>query len=219
MDNNVLNLCKRFKMESQEPQEGKIQYINPRKNYPKRRKKAKSIRKHFLTIKQEQFCINYVQTYSAVQSMMLVNPKMSYSTAAASGSRALKKPWIRERILEMERELGKTTGLPRVKVLLAHKAIAFSNIADIYRTWTELKNLDDLTEEQKYAIAEIDTKVVIKKGVRTEYVKLKMHDKVKALEDIARMLGYNEPDRLEIKHALVQLNLTDKETLDLLDNE
>jgi len=150
---------------------------------------------------------------------MLVNPKMSYSTAAASGSRALKKPWIRERILEMERELGKTTGLPRVKVLLAHKAIAFSNIADIYRTWTELKNLDDLTEEQKYAIAEIDTKVVIKKGVRTEYVKLKMHDKVKALEDIARMLGYNEPDRLEIKHALVQLNLTDKETLDLLDNE
>lgn len=83
--------------------------------------------------------------------------------------------------------------------------IAFSTISDMHNTWIERKDFEKLTPKQKSAIKSISTKV-IKKNVGTkdnpeytdvEFVKIEMHDKLKAIEDLNKMLGYNEPEKHE----------------------
>ena len=92
--------------------------------------------------------------------------------------------------------------------------IAFSSIAHLHNTWIERKDFESLTEKQKSSIKSISTKI-LKKNVGTnedpeiidvEYVKVELYDKIKAIERICKMLGYDEPTVLDLRNALVQID-------------
>jgi len=91
--------------------------------------------------------------------------------------------------------------------------LAYSSIAHLHNTWIERKEFEQLTEDQKSCIAEIDTKIRTeyeyspedpknKKPIKVEYVKIKLYDKQKALDSISKMLGYDAP---------IKTSLTDNE--------
>ena len=84
--------------------------------------------------------------------------------------------------------------------------ICFSSISDMHNTWIERKEFEKLTSSQKSAIKSISTKVM-KKNIGTqdnpelvdvEFVKIELYDKLKAIECLNKMLGYNEPDKVEV---------------------
>ena len=84
--------------------------------------------------------------------------------------------------------------------------MAFSSISDMHNTWIERKEFEKLTSAQKSAIKSISTKVM-KKNIGTqdnpelvdvEFVKIELYDKLKAIECLNKMLGYNEPDKVEV---------------------
>jgi phage terminase small subunit len=98
-------------------------------------------------------------------------------------------------------------------------AIAFSGAADAFNDWTDLKKFNELTEQQKKAISEIDTRTVIDKdGNKNEYVKIKFHDKNAALKELGRHTGYYEIDNSQ-KTQSVTIQLSDDKLVDKLKEE
>ena len=155
-----------------------------------------------LNHKQEKFVKEYIYDWNATRAYKVAYP--DYGTdenARASSSRLLTNVNIQDYITEIQKDLEKLAGISRQRVLEEHMKIAFSSIAHLHNTWIDRKEFEELTEQQKACIAEIDVKQVNskEKGYNVEQVKIKLYDKQKALESISRMLGYNEAEKHELK--------------------
>lgn len=102
--------------------------------------------------------------------------------------------------------------------------MAFSSISEMHNTWIERKEFDKLTDSQKASIKSISTKV-LKKNVGTkedpqivdvEFVKIELYDKIKAIECINKMLGYNEPEKVDVGFREPMTNAKAKEIIEKL---
>jgi len=160
-----------------------------------------------LTDKQEKFCYEYCLDFNATRAAI----KAGYSekTARSIASTLLTNVNIQARIKKMQDNLAETAGLSRLRVLNEHMKMAFSSIAHLHNTWIERKDFEQLTEDQKACIAEIDTKIRTeyeynpeseeRKPVRVEYVRVKLYDKQKALDSISKMLGFDAPTKIAVE--------------------
>lgn len=163
-----------------------------------------------LTEKQKQFCKHYIFDWNATRAAIAAG--YSAQTAYSIGSENLSKPEIQAYIAEIQKDLEKQAGLSRLMILAEASKIAFSSIAHLHLTWISLKNFEALTDEQKACIASIETqkRVEIKYIGETEvpwevdYVKIRLHDKLKAMETINRILGYHAPEKMEHSGELVR---------------
>ena len=160
-----------------------------------------------LTVKQEKFCNYYVETGNASESYRRAYKceKMKEEVVWVKASELLKNGNVTVRVKELQDELKDISDITKERLMRELSNIAFSTISDMHNTWIERKDFDKLTPKQKSAIKSISTKV-IKKNIGTkdnpeyadvEFVKIEMHDKLKAIEDLNKMLGYNEPEKHE----------------------
>lgn len=162
-------------------------------------KKGKNKEKK-LTPKQEMFCKEYVIDWNATRAAKAAG--YSEKTAQAIGAENLTKPLISARINELKEETEKLLGLSKLRLAQEYMKIGFSSIADIFDDWIEKKEFDKLPKEVKACISEIQSSVrKVDAGDETfmevEFVKIKTHDKVKALDALAKMFGYNEPEKIK----------------------
>jgi phage terminase small subunit len=103
----------------------------------------------------------------------------------------------------MKDNLAETAGITATMIAAEHAKIAFNSIAHLHNTWIELKEFNQLTDDQKACIQEISTKVMKVKsydGVTNdvEYVRIKLYDKQRALDSLTNLLGFNAPVKKEI---------------------
>ena len=158
-----------------------------------------------LTIKQEKFCNKYVECGNASEAYRFAYNanKMKDETIARTAHGLLDHPKITARVNELKEALRQESDITKQRVLEEFAKIAFSSIADLHNTWIERKEFEALTEDQKASIKSISTKTqnvrINDEPVEIEYVKVELHDKLKALESINKMLGYEAPtERKEI---------------------
>lgn len=123
-----------------------------------------------LTVKQEQFCLEYAKTGDAQESYRKVyNPTATMAVAAANANRLLKRPGVISRLQELQRQ------------------VARSSIADI----TEIKERLTAILRQE-AEEEVLMTEGVEKGV-TETVRYKkkadLRTAAKAAELLAKMAG------------------------------
>jgi phage terminase small subunit len=154
-----------------------------------------------LTEKQKIFCQEYIYDWNATRAAKVAG--YSEKTAGSIGHENLTKPEIQAYITEIQKDLEKTAGISRLRILKEFEKIAFSSIAHLHDTWITRKEFETLTEEQKACISEIQTQTRKEedfKGdtVTIDFVKIKLYDKQKALDAISKLLGYNEPDKLKL---------------------
>lgn len=160
-----------------------------------------------LTIKQEKFCNYYIETGNASEAYRRAYDckNMMEKSIWEKSSELLKNVKVTSRVKELQDELKDISDITKERLMRELSNIAFSTISDMHNTWIERKDFEKLTPKQKSAIKSISTKV-IKKNVGTEdnpeytdveFVKIEMHDKLKAIEDLNKMLGYNEPEKHE----------------------
>ena len=161
-----------------------------------------------LTVKQENFCNYYIECLGNASEAY----RRAYSCKGwkdesvwAKASALLADDKVQIRIRELQEEQKNKSNVTKEMVLEELYNIAFSSIANLHNTWIEKKEFDQLTSKDKAAIKSISTKVM-KKNIGTsdspeivdvEYVKVELHDKLKAMEIINKMLGWNEPERIE----------------------
>ena len=155
-----------------------------------------------LTEKQKKFCLQYITHWNATRAAKEAG--YSEATAYSIGSENLSKPEIQAYIEEIQADLEKTAGISRLRIIQELEKIAFTSIASLHNTWITRKEFEELTEEQKAAIQEITTQTRMEKNpieggmpIQVDYVKVKLYDKMKAVDTINKMLGYNAPEKIE----------------------
>lgn len=162
-----------------------------------------------LTGKQKRFCEEYIIDFNGTRAAKEAG--YSEDTAYSIASENLRKPEIAAYIKDLEENIARTLGISRTRVLREHEKLAFSSIAHLHNTWIERKEFESLTDDQKACIAEISTQTRVErinKGtehealVDVDFVKIKLFDKQKSLDSISRMLGFDAPKNLNIKHEI-----------------
>jgi phage terminase small subunit len=161
-----------------------------------------------LTESQKHFCREWVYDFNGSRAYKVAYPGVTDETARANASKLLTKDNVKDFCKVLQENLEELAGISRLKVLQEHQKLAFSSIAHLHDTWIERKEFESLTPDQKACIAEITTQIrktsVIREGepeqdVETEFVKLKLYDKQKALDSISKMLGYDAPKRVDVR--------------------
>lgn len=159
-----------------------------------------------LTHKQKRFCEEYVIDWNGTRAYKVAYPDASEEAARAAASRLLTNVNIQLYIEFIQKDLAKLCGISAAMVVNEAKKIAFTSIAHLHNTWIERKDFETLTSDQKDSIAEIQTRV-LKRNIGTasepdivdvEEVKIKLFDKLKGMEIINKMLGFNSPEKIEI---------------------
>jgi phage terminase small subunit len=148
----------------------------------------------------EEYCFDW----NGSRSYKVAYPESSDETARVNASKLLTNTNIKQFIEEVQKDLGRQAGISRLKVLKEFEKIAFyGNVASLFTSWTVRKTFEEIKEanpEIMCSISEIQTQKKVQKGAdneltEVEYVKVKLHDKQKALENINKMCGYNEAEK------------------------
>lgn len=164
-----------------------------------------------LPIKKENFCNYYIECGNASEAY-----RRSYSCKGwkdesvwVKASSLLCDIKIKSRIKELQKEQRGKSDITKEKILGELANIAFSSIADIHNSWIERTEFENLSPRQKSAIKSISTKI-LKKNIGTndypeivdvEYVKIELHDKLKAIERICKMFGWDAPEKIDISSS------------------
>jgi len=127
-----------------------------------------------LTPKQKAFCREYVIDWNATRSYLKAYPSVKTENIAASASsRLLRNVKIQEYLTDIQTDLEKLCGISKAKVINEHIKIAFS---------------EDTGEEENPESEENKTKAAL----------IKTADKIKSLEAISKLQGYEAPSKTEL---------------------
>lgn len=135
-----------------------------------------------LTDKQKKFIDEYLIDLNATQAA--IRAGYSQKNAFKIGSELLQKTTVQKYMQKCMKDREKRTEITQDKVLNELAAIGFANIVDYLEVkddTVKVFNTADIPKEKLRAVAEIKQ---TKDGIS-----IKIHDKVKALEDIAKHLG------------------------------
>lgn len=154
-----------------------------------------------LSPRQRAFCHEYVKDWNGARAARAAG--YAQKRAEASACNNLKRDYIKDYIKHIQKDVGLLAGVSVYRVVEELSKIAFSSIAHLHNTWIDLQAFEQLTEDQKAAIESIDTKTETKDLAgggqkRVEYVKIKLYNKIAAIERMCNILGYNAPTKADL---------------------
>lgn len=150
-----------------------------------------------LTAKQEQFCLEYVVDFNATQAA--IRSGYSKKTAYRTGFENLSKPQIKKRIDELKKPREDGPKNLREKILMRLETIAFTDLNEFMENeYYE----DEATGEKVFYSRKIkenifdSEKLAAIQGLEPGAygTKLKMSDRIKALEMLGRHTGFFNED-------------------------
>ena len=164
-----------------------------------------------INAKQITFCEEYLVDLNATQAA--IRTGYARRTANRIGSQLLSKLVIQEKIAELVAERSQENLATVERIIKELCAIAFTKLTDIVyidaQGQAKVKPTAELTDAQQRAIESIS---------ETQFgVKIKMHDKTRAIELLGRHLGM-WLDRVEVNNTGKVTELTDEQLQDILDD-
>ena len=171
-----------------------------------------------LTDKEKKYCEEYVIDWNKARAARAAG--YSEEWARSIGYQNATKIHIKQYIEFIKNELERLSGVSKLRNVMELSKIAFSSIAHLHNTWIELKDFEELTEDQKSAIESIDTKTVTinfdEQTKQVEYVKIKLYSKSDAIKTINEMMGYKAADKIEHSGTIQTVDLAQLSTEELL---
>jgi phage terminase small subunit len=159
-----------------------------------------------LTDKQIRFCEEYLIDLNATQAA--IRAGYSEKTAGSIGDENLKKPEIKEFIKLKMYERSKRTEITSDMVIQELAKIGFSDIKNYYNSDEAQIEITQLDNKYSAAVSQFKVTETEWEGGRKVVKEFKLHDKVKALEDLGKHLGVFEKDNKQKKPDLSGLALT-----------
>ncbi|KKM94152.1 hypothetical protein LCGC14_1201120, partial [marine sediment metagenome] len=158
------------------------------------------------------FAMEYVYDFNATRAYGIAYPEAEYESCMVAGSGLLRNIKIKDYIKEYQSQTAELAGISRLRIAREYAKIAFSSIANLHDTWITRRELEDLSPNEKACISEITARVIKRNMgsnedpviVAVEEIKIKLFDKMKALDSLTRFFGYNEPEKIvgEINHNI-----------------
>lgn len=178
------------------------------KNYTLKELKKK------LTPKERIFCHEYIIDWNGARAAR----KAGYSEKGANvqASHILAKIHIQQYIDFIKDDIAGEAKISKLMLVNELRKLATANISDIHTDWITKEDFKTLKKEKPdlvAAIQEIETKVIKQKAkeyddildemvdvvLDVEYVKIKLFDKRGVIQDLLKAMGWNEPDKLDLK--------------------
>jgi phage terminase small subunit len=161
-----------------------------------------------LTDKQRRFCEEYVVDWNGKRAAIAAG--YSENTAKQIATENLSKPYLKDYIEEIKNDLSRLSGVTALRNIKELAKVAYTNVSDFKEDWFKFKRFEDLTEDQKAAIAEIThSELNIGEDMVKVVEKLKVHDKLKAIAMLNKMFGYDivEPEKEESNTGSLTINI------------
>lgn len=140
-----------------------------------------------VTAKEEIFCQTYLVSFSIAKAAVAANISKEYGYAY------IRKPHIQKRIAQIRNDVTKSLDITRETILQELMKIVYNDPRNYFEKTGRTKNPHKWEEENATAVAGLDFD--IKGQVKT----IRSHDKLKAIEILAKMLGFNAPDVKKIE--------------------
>ena len=161
-----------------------------------------------LNAKQKRFVDEYLVDLNATQAA--IRSGYSEKTAYAIGDENLRKPEIASAITKAQEKRAKRTEITQDKVIAELAKIAFGDLRDVM-TWTAggiaLKSSAELTQEQAASISEISET----QSEKSSSMRVKRHDKLKALELVGRHLGmFTDNVKVNVNNSFAAMSEEEK---------
>jgi len=152
--------------------------------------------------KHERFCQEYIVDNNGTQSAK--NAGFSKRTAGQKAVTLLLLPTIKGRLAHLQANLSEASGVTALMLMNELKRIGFSNIDDYLRIDEDGnvigKDFDTIDKSKLAAIESIKQTINVtsnKDGDReyeTKNFTFKLHDKLKAIAEMAKHIGFYEKD-------------------------
>ncbi|MFJ9462140.1 terminase small subunit [Viridibacillus arvi] len=155
-----------------------------------------------LTDKQRLFVGYYVKYWNATKAYKKVN-ECTYNTARTEGSRLLANPCIKEEIIKARDGILDESLLSFKTVLQKYMDIAFADIGDF------VERSDGGFSVSVKPLEEMDTSVISELSNTENGIKLKLADKMKALDMLAKytdLLDEKELKKLRVAKASIEVD-------------
>lgn len=158
-----------------------------------KKKKKISKPKQGLNERQEKFCIEYVVDLNQTQAA--IRAGYSAKTAYSQAERLMRNVEIKKRISERQAELEERSKVKADDVINELAKIAFSDIGKIFTYDNKILEVTQMDEEQTRAIQAVEVNE-LREGDMTigTTKKVKMYDKIRALEALGKHFGIFEKD-------------------------
>lgn len=153
-----------------------------------------------LTAKQEKFCYEYLIDLNATQAA--IRAGYSKKTANRIGPENLSKLEISEFIQKARQKTAEKLEISRERIINEYSKLAFFDIRKVLTVDGGLKKSNDWDDDSAAAIAGLesyDEKEPDSGIVLGTVRKIKISDKRAALDSLCKVLGYNAPEKSEIK--------------------
>jgi phage terminase small subunit len=198
-------------------------YSKPAKKPRHKNTKAQKDLLKSLNERQKVFCREYIYDWNATRSYLVAYPNVkNQSVAKVNGSRMLTFAHVQAYIKEIQNDLEKIAGISKLQIIAEHQKIMKGSMSKLHNTWITRREFEELTEDQKDCIAEIDTKIKTeyefdpenpkeRKPINVEYVRIKLYDKQKALDALSKLCGYDAPQKIKLDGEIKGPLMTDDE--------
>jgi phage terminase small subunit len=161
--------------------------MTSKKAAPKRKKPLPEFTK-----RNEAFITEYLIDMNGTQAA--IRAGYSEKSAETQASRLLRNDKVKRKIKELQDKRAEKVGITAERVLQELALIGFSNIQDYLDDKNHIGELTKLDEVKAKAIGSVKVSVIeTKQGTYTE-TQFKLHDKLSALEKIAKHIGFFQRD-------------------------
>lgn len=150
--------------------------------------------------KQKRFADEWLKDMNGKQAVLRAG--YSKTGAEVTANRLLMNPNVKE-YLDLKRgKLSNKLEISQERVLLELSRIAFTDIRDYYDESGALKDIKKLSDDAAAALSGVEEGDILFGGR-----KIKRFDKLRAIENICKILGYNAPEKSEVLNKNLNVNL------------
>ena len=162
----------------------------------------KTIDAFTLTPKQQRFCDEYLIDMNATRAAL----RAGYTQATAMNGQLMEMPKIQAYLKKRTAEASKKLQVSHETLLGELMKVAFANMGDYFGDDGKIKAMNDVLDDKKSAIWSLK----VSEGKYGTTVQLRLHNKLAALEKIAKHIKFYE---VEQKKPVEEAVYVDKEDL------
>jgi len=153
-----------------------------------------------MTPQKERFFQEYLVDFNGQQAA--IRAGYSAKSARCQSSRLLVDPEIQAALSAWRQYAADRAQVSAAEVIAELKALGFSNMKDYVDEGNKPKDVSTMDRYLAAAVQEVSIEEKTYKGVTTVTRKIKLYDKLNALDKIARHLGFYEKDNLQGKTTI-----------------
>lgn len=146
----------------------------------------------------KRFADKYFETLNASESAIYAG--FSADTARQQGWQLLQREEVQEYLQKLRTEYQEQSGINKQRILDEYAKIAFSDVRELFSETNTLLRIGDIDDNMAGAIMSVESDEIFMQGQTIgETKKVKLYNKLQALDSLGKVLGIFEKDNEQSK--------------------